>query len=153
MEPLEPDDEDWFRAYELLVMSVVRVVQEAAPHLRSDGGGTITMVTSKVIKEASEDNVLSSSVRMAVAGYAKALSKKLAPEVRTNIVLPGAHETPRLNDYDESTRSTVVENIPINRLGNPQELGDMVAYLSSPRSGFTNGEAIILDGGSGKSTF
>ena len=96
--------------------------------------------------------MLSSAVRMAVVGYGKTLSKELAPDVRTNAVLPGAHDTPRLDDFGEDARAAMSERIPVGRAGDPMELGDMVAHLSSPRSGFANGQAIVLDGGSSGST-
>jgi len=164
LRPLEADDEAWYRAYDLLVISVVRAVREAEAHLRADGGGTIVNITSRIVKEGRPGNVLSSSVRMAVLGFEKTLSQSLAPEIRANAVLPGSHETPRVTDgledavedgefdsYEDAYADRVTE-IPVGRIGDPMELGDMVAYLSSPRSGFTNGQAIVLDGGQGSST-
>jgi len=157
---LETTDEDWYDAYDLLVMSVVRAVREAVPHLREDGGGTVVNITSRVVKEASPSNVLSSSVRMAVIGLEKTLSEELAPEVRCNAVLPGAHRTPRITDgaeaavdrgeFDslEDALAERAEGIPLERIGDPMELGDTVAFLSSPRSGFINGQAVVVDGGS-----
>jgi 3-oxoacyl-[acyl-carrier protein] reductase len=159
----EATDEDWYDAYDLLVMSVVRAVRAAEPHLRADGGGTTVNITSRVVKEVSPSNVLSSSVRMAVIGLEKTLSTELAPEVRANAVLPGAHRTPRITDgaeeavergeFDslEDALAERAEGIPLERIGGPMELGDTVAFLSSPRSGFINGQAVVIDGGSGAS--
>ena len=162
--PLEATDDDWYAAVDLLLMSAVRSVRAAAPHLRADGGGTVVHVTSRVVKEASPSNVLSSAVRMGVVGFAKTLSTTLAPEVRVNCVLPGAHETPRIEetigaavergefqDYEAGVAARTGA-IPVGRMGDPMEFGDTVAYLSSPRSGFVNGVALVHDGGSGRST-
>ena len=164
LRPLEADDEDWYHAYDLLVMSVVRAVRAAEPHLVAGDGGTIVNITSRVVKEASASNVLSSAVRMGVIGFEKTLSKDLGPEVRANAVLPGAHETPRIEEmieaavergdaesYDDAMAARTGD-IPVSRFGDPMELGDLVAYLSSPRSGFVNGQAVTIDGGSGSST-
>lgn len=157
--PLEPTDDEWYGAFDLLVMSVVRVVREAADHLRSDTGGTIVTITSRTVKEARPTNVLSSSVRMGVIGLGKTLSRELAPAVRVNSVLPGPYETPRLRDviqrrvdageYDsyEAAREVYGNAIPLERIGQPMEFGDTVAFLSSPRSGFITGAAIPADGG------
>lgn len=165
LRPLEAKDEDWYDAFDLLVLSVVRLVREAEPHLAADGGGTITTITSRTVKSASPSNVLSSSVRMAVVGLEKTLSKELSPEVRVNAVLPGAHDTPRVigplermveqGDYNSiaEARQSRTESIPADRLGEPIETGDLVAYLSSPRSGFITGQAIVIDGGALDSTF
>jgi 3-oxoacyl-[acyl-carrier protein] reductase len=156
---LDTDDEDWYDAYDLLVMSVVRLARAAAPHLRADGGGTIVTITSRSVKEALDDLVLSNAVRMGVIGLEKTLSKEFAPEVRANAVLPGAHETARIRDLvaaavDRGEYDSYEEGLdewasnPLERVGDPMELGDVVAFLSSPRSGFVNGAAVPVDGGS-----
>ena len=160
---MDTDDEDWYQAYELLVMSVVRLARESAEHLRADGGGTIVTITSRSVKEAIDSLVLSNSVRMSVIGLEKTLSKEFAPEVRANSVLPGSHETSRIQElvedavkrgefdsYQEGLDARGAE-VPLNRIGDPMELGDTVAFLSSERSGFINGVAVPIDGGSGAS--
>lgn len=164
LEFLETEDEHWNDAWQLLVMPVVRTVREASPHLATDGGGAIVAITSQIIKEASTSNVLSSSVRMTVAGLQKVLSEELAPEVRANTILPGAYESPRvyrgfdrmleegeIADYDEG-RELRAEGIPVDRMGDSIELGDTVAYLCSDRAGYINGDAIFVNGGSHAST-
>lgn len=160
---LETTDEDWYNAYDLLVMSVVRLVRESADHLKSNGGGTIVNITSRSVKEAIDSLVLSNSVRMSVVGLEKTLSKELAPEVRANTVLPGPHETSRTEDlirqgvergdYEdyESGLDARSEGIPLGRIGDPMELGEVVAFLCSERSSYVNGVAIPLDGGAGSS--
>ena len=159
----ETTDEDWYQAYDLLVMSVVRAVRAAEPHLREGDGGTIVNITSRVVKEATPTNVLSSSVRMAVIGLEKTLTEEFGPDIRANAVLPGAHRTPRITDgaeaavergeYDslEDALAERGEGVPLGRIGDPMELGNTVAFLSSPLSGYINGQSIVIDGGSGSS--
>ncbi|SFK99733.1 3-oxoacyl-[acyl-carrier protein] reductase [Halogranum rubrum] len=160
---METTDDDWYQAFDLLVMSVVRLVREAADPLAADGGGTIVNITSRSVKEAIDGLVLSNSVRMSVIGLEKTLSRELAPEVRVNAVLPGPHETSRIEELVEqgvehgqyeSYEQGLEErssSIPVGRLGDPMELGDTVAYLSSDRSGYINGISVPIDGGNGKS--
>ncbi|ELZ28396.1 short-chain dehydrogenase/reductase SDR [Halogeometricum pallidum JCM 14848] len=156
---LDTDDEDWQQAYDLLVMSVVRLAREAEPHLREGDGGTIVTITSRSVKEALDNLVLSNSVRMGVIGLEKTLSKEFAPEVRANAVLPGPHETSRIQDLvnaavDRGEYDSYEEGLqgwagnPLERIGDPMELGNTVAFLSSPESGFINGAAVPIDGGS-----
>lgn len=156
---LETTDDDWYEAYELLVMSAVRLVREAEAPLRADGGGTIVNITSRSVKEALDALVLSNSVRMSVIGLEKTLSKELAPEVRVNAVLPGAHETARLQELVEQAvergeYDSYADGVearagnPLGRVGDPMELGNTVAFLSSPVAGYINGAAIPVDGGS-----
>lgn len=159
---METDDEEWYDAFDLLVMSVVRLVREATPHLREEGG-TIVTITSRSVKEAIPSLVLSNAVRMSVIGLEKTLSKELAPEIRANAVLPAPHETARQQEliedavargeyetYEEGL-STKGDSNPLGRIGDPSELGDTVAFLSSERSSFLNGVAIPVDGGQGAS--
>lgn len=160
---LETTDDDWYQAFDLLVMSVVRLVRESAQHLQDGDGGTIVTITSRSVKEAIPSLVLSNSVRMSVIGLEKTLSKELAPDVRANAVLPAPHETPRIQElveqgvergeYDdyESGLEARGANVPLGRIGDPMELGDAVAYLSSDRSSFINGVALPVDGGMGAS--
>ena len=159
---LETTDEDWYDAYDLLVMSVVRAVRTAAPHLREGDGGSVVNITSRSVKEAIDSLVLSNSVRMSVIGLEKTLARELAPEVRCNAVLPGPHETSRIRDlieqgvergeYDSYEEGLAArgESNPLNRIGDPMELGNTVAFLCSPRSGYINGQSVVIDGGLGR---
>lgn len=145
----ETNDDDWYYAYDMLVMSVVRAVREAIPHL-IETEGTIVNITSMVTKEASGANVLSSSVRMCVQGLAKVLSDELAPEVRVNTVLPGLYHTPRRHDAGEA--GVDLSDVPLDRMGKARELGDVVAFLCSEYSSYLTGTAIPIDGGALQST-
>jgi 3-oxoacyl-[acyl-carrier protein] reductase len=160
---LETTDEDWYDAYDLLVMSAVRLARSAADPLREGDGGTVVNITSRSVKEAIDSLVLSNSVRMSVIGLEKTLSTELAPEVRANAVLPGAHETSRIRElieqavergeyesYEQGLAERGSSN-PLGRIGDPMELGNAVAFLSSPKSGYINGQSIVIDGGSGGS--
>lgn len=157
-------DEHWYDAYDMLVMPVVRSAQAAEPHLKAADGGSIVAITSKIIKEATTANVLSSSVRMTVAGIMKVLSEAWGPDVRANTVMPAGYESPRvynhfdtlieegvIDDYDEG-RAMRAESIPADRLGETMELGDTVAYLCSDRAGYISGDAMFIDGGAHAST-
>ncbi|MFC7074470.1 SDR family oxidoreductase [Halovenus rubra] len=158
---LETTDEDWYDAFDLLVMSVVRLVREAEPELRNGDGGSIVNITSRSVKEAIDSLVLSNSVRMSVIGLEKTLSKELAPDIRVNAVLPGSHETTRIEDLTESAvergefdsyeegMEARGDSVPVGRIGEPMELGDTVAFLCSDRAGYINGQSVVIDGGSG----
>lgn len=161
---LETDDQDWYDAYDLLVMSVVRLVRESVDHLRDGDGGTIVTIASRSVKEVIPSLVLSNSVRMGVIGLEKTLSKELGPEVRVNAVLPGPHETARMEDlmrsavdrgeHDsyEAALDSQGESVPLDRMGQPRELGEAVAFLSSEKSSFVNGTAMLVDGGMSAAT-
>ncbi|WP_181692010.1 SDR family oxidoreductase [Natronomonas sp. LN261] len=157
---LDTDDEDWYDAYDMLVMSVVRTVRAAHPTLSADGGGTVVTITSRTVREILDDLVLSNAVRRAVLGLTKSLADEFAPAIRVNTVLPGAHETSRIEELIEASvdrgeyehyedgLAEWSEGVPLARVGDPRELGDTVAWLSSDRASYINGVAVPVDGGS-----
>lgn len=143
-------DEDWFEAFELLVMSVVRLIRESNEHLRADTGGTVVTITSMATKEPIPSNVLSGAVRATVVSLVKALATDFAPNVRVNSVLPGLFQTPRRADRGDPGIKTETD-VPLREIGDPSKLGEVVAFLCSERSSYVTGSAIPVDGGALKS--
>jgi NAD(P)-dependent dehydrogenase (short-subunit alcohol dehydrogenase family) len=156
---LDTTEREWYSAYDVLVMSAVWTVREAYPHLAESDSGTWVAITSTSVREPLENLVLSNAVRRAVVGLVKTVARELAPEVRANAVLPGTHETPRIEnlirqaiergEYDayEDGLTDWSSDVPLGRIGDPIELGDTVAYLASDRASFVNGAALPVDGG------
>ncbi|MFA9502120.1 SDR family oxidoreductase [Natrinema thermotolerans] len=155
----ETDEQDWYQAYDLLVMSVVWTLEEAYEPLLESEYGSITCITSRTVREVADGLLLSNSVRRGVIGLVKTISREFAPEIRANAVLPGTIETPRIeelieagvergtyDDYEEGL-AAMADDIPADRIGDPRELGDVVAFLSSPRASFVNGAEVPIDGG------
>ena len=156
---LETDERDWYQAYDLLVMSAVWTIEEAHEHLLESDHGSVTCITSRTVREVADGLLLSNAVRRGVIGLVKTVSREFAPEIRVNAVLPGTIETPRIEElieaniergvYDdyEQGLTDLASEIPMDRIGEPRELGDIVTVLSSPRSSFVNGVAVPIDGG------
>ncbi|ELZ90235.1 SDR family oxidoreductase [Haloferax sulfurifontis] len=152
-------EQEWYGAFDMLVMSAVWTVRAARPHLEASDAGTITCITSTSVREVIDDLILSNAVRRGVIGLVKSLSRELAPSVRVNAVLPGAHETSRIEelveaavergDHDtyEEGLSSWSDGIPLGRVGDPRELGDVVAFLASDRASFVTGACVPVDGG------
>jgi NAD(P)-dependent dehydrogenase (short-subunit alcohol dehydrogenase family) len=156
----ETDDQDWYEAYDLLVMSAVWTLRESRPHLEASEAGSAVAITSRTVREVADDLVLSNAVRRGVIGLVKTLSREFAPEARVNAVLPGAHETARIENlieaavergdvdsYEEGYEEWAAD-VPLDRIGDPRELGDVVAFLASERASYVNGVAMPVDGGS-----
>ncbi|WP_254279537.1 SDR family oxidoreductase [Haloarcula marina] len=159
---LDTTEREWYGAYDVLVMSVVWTTRFAYPYLRDSEAGTVVNITSRSVREVIDDLVLSNAVRRAVIGLMKTQAREFAPEVRVNAVLPGAHETPRIEElvdaavergeydsYEAGIESW--SDAPLGRVGQPEELGDVVAFLSSARSSYVTGTALPVDGGSMRS--
>jgi len=151
---------DWYDAYDMLVMSVVWTLDATTPFLRESDAGTVVAITSRSVEEVIDNLVLSNAVRRGVIGLVQTLSRELAPDVRVNAVLPGAHETARIEnlieeavergefaDYEEGYQDWGAD-VPLGRVGQPRELGDVVAFLSSERASYVTGTSVPVDGGS-----
>lgn len=156
---LDLPTEEWYAAYDLLVMSAVRTLTAAHPHLAESDAGTWVAITSTSVREPIEGLVLSNAVRRGVIGLVKTVAREFAPEIRSNAVLPGSHETPRIEglveagvergEYDsyEEGLADWSSGIPLDRVGDPRELGEAVAFLSSSRASYITGTALPVDGG------
>ncbi len=155
----EISDEEWQAGFDLLVMGYLRVLEEAAEPLQADGGGTVVDIESISVKETFGSLGLGSTVRMPTVGIGKIMARDLGPEVRVNTVLPGLYETGRFKEHvdhgvEEGQFDSYEDGVdnygavsPLERIGDPDELGDVVAFLSSERSSFLTGAAIPVDGG------
>ncbi len=152
-------DEDWAKAYELTLMSAVRMIRGVLPSLRKNGGGAILTVTSSSVKEPIEGLLLSNVFRSGVASLVKSLSKELAKDhIRVNNLVPGRIDTDRVRSLDaiNAERRSVSESeerekkmnaIPLGRYGAPEEFGSCAAYLLSGASSYVTGATLVVDGG------
>lgn len=154
-------DDTWFRYFETLFMSVVRLVRTFAPKMKE--GSSIVNILSRSAKEALPNLVISNSFRPALAGLAKTLSIELAGKgIRINNVCPGLVATDRqvnLINYTaekEGVSPDIVRkrsegHIPLGRLASPEEIGSMVAFLCSSEASYITGGTFFVDGGASKS--
>ena len=163
MPAIEASDEDWLDAYVKLLRPAVQLSRAAATHMVARGSGAIVFMTSTWVKEQRAGSVLSSAMRSAVSALSKQMATELAPcGVRVNQVMPGVTATDRIRQIaaGEAARSgvsvdeeieRVASSIPLRRVGLPEETADAVAFLVSPRSAFTTGQSLAVDGGNGRS--
>ncbi|HEX6738893.1 MAG TPA: SDR family oxidoreductase [Vicinamibacteria bacterium] len=154
------DDAGWHAAFDLTLLSVVRAVRAALPHLKVSGAGRVINVLSTSIKEPLPGMLLSNSLRSGVAGLAKTLSRELGPHgITVNNVCPAHILTGRLREVAafraaqggaagaEGARAALAA-VPLGRFGKPSEVADLVAFLASKRAGYLTGTTIPVDGGS-----
>lgn len=151
--------EAWSKALDLSLLSTIRLSQAAIPYMRRQSWGRIICLTSVSVKSPLPGMVLSNTARPGVVGYAKTVAEEFAAAgITVNVVCPGYMATDRLNELMEKRSrdsgasvddvlSQTVANIPAGRLGNPKELGDLVAFLASERAGYITGATIQIDGG------
>jgi len=156
---LKITEDEWNNAYQEILMSVIRISNLVIESMKKNNFGRIINITSVTVKQPIQRLVLSNSLRNAVIGYAKTLSTEVAPfGITVNNVAPGYTLTKRVYDlaveqakltgksHEEILRS-YTQDIPMGRLGKPEEIGNLVAYLASEKASYITGQTIFIDGG------
>lgn len=136
---MEVDDDGFAAALNANLLTSVRLVREAVPHMRRRGWGRICLLTSSSIKQPIPTLSLSNSARTGLWAWAKTAAADLfADGITLNTVCPGLHATDRLKEIE------VAPDVPI---GDPDDFGRVVAFLCSAPARFVNGVALLVDAG------
>jgi len=151
--------EDWRAAMDLNLISTISLIQAALPHLRQSRRAAILTVTSISARQPTDNLIMSNTVRPAVVGLTKSLSRELGADgIRVNSILPGTTDTERIvflmnaraqanNTTVEEEREKAGQEIPLGRMGQPEEFANAAVFLCSPAASFINGVALQVDGG------
>ncbi len=160
---LSVSEEEWERSLNTNLLSVVRLCKLFVPMMIEQKFGRISAITSVSAKQPIENLVLSNTTRLGVIGYLKTLSNEVCQHnILINTVLPGPTRTERLIDLNKSRAERLgvsidkveeiwIEKIPLQRLGDPQELAALVTFLLSAKNSYITGQVIAVDGGYVKS--
>lgn len=158
------DEETWQRAIDLSLMSHVRLIRAALPHLKQSPAASVLTITSYSVKQPIPNLVLSNSVRAATVGLTKTLALELGAEgIRFNSILPGWTETERvyeLMSHRAQVNGTSVDeeinkqaqNSPLGRMCQPEEFANVAVFLLSPAASYLTGVMLPVDGGMYKGT-
>jgi 3-oxoacyl-[acyl-carrier protein] reductase len=159
------DEATWQTAVDTSFISHVRLIRAALPYLRKSSTPSVLTMTSYTIKQPAPYLVLSNSIRAATVGLTKSLALELGREnIRFNSILPGWTETERVIDlmaFRAKNNNTTIEEetakqtaeIPLGRMGKPQEFANAAVFLVSPVASFIHGVALAVDGGIIKGAF
>jgi len=152
-------DEQWLAAFEQVHLSTVRFIRGVLPHMKKAKWGRILAIQSSSVKQPVEGLILSNGIRPAIAGLFKTLANELAKDnITVNLVLPGRIMTDRFTGHqaDRAKRAGIsleeqlkqsAGDIPMGRIGMPEEFANMVVFLASERASYVTGTAIQVDGG------
>lgn len=153
------DDPTWQKAVDTSFMSHVRLIRAALSHLRKSSTPSVLTITSYTVRQPVSNLVLSNSIRAATIGLTKSLALELGKEnIRFNSILPGWTQTERvieLMTYRARTNRTTIDEemarqtaeIPLGRMGQPQEFANAAVFLVSPAASFIHGVMLAVDGG------
>ena len=135
---LDVSDDTLRAAIDANLLTSVRLVREAVPHMRAAGWGRICLITSSSVKQPIPDLATSNTARAGLWGWAKTAAQDLIDEgITLNLACPGLHATDRVKDLGFT-----------GRLGDPADFGRVVAFLCSAHAGFISGAALQVDGAS-----
>jgi NAD(P)-dependent dehydrogenase (short-subunit alcohol dehydrogenase family) len=157
-------DDDWHAAVDDVLLGTVHSVRAALPHLADNGGGTIVTTSAYSIRAPHAVRLPYTSLKGAVAVFTKGVANEYGRQgIRANCVCPGAIETEGLHalraqiagtrdiPYDEALERVMVDewgmHVALGRPGQPHEVGELMAFLLSPRAGYLTGALINIDGG------
>jgi 3-oxoacyl-[acyl-carrier protein] reductase len=155
-------DEAWFRAHQMTLMSAVRLIRTVLPAMRVQQWGRIVNITSVSVKQPLDNLLLSNVYRPGVVGLAKTLSAQVAADgITINNVAPGYTRTDRVLELAQTRAADegkpvaevlaeTTASYPMHRMGEPEELAALVAFLASERAGYITGTTIQVDGGYAK---
>lgn len=158
-------EEQWEAAFQTTLMSAVRLIREALPHMRAQRWGRIINFTSSSVKAPIDRLLLSNAMRAAVVGMAKTVSNEVASEgITVNNIGPGRIFTDRIHQLDEDRARAIgstpeevqrqwAAQIPARRYGEPEEMASLTVFLASEQASYITGTSIQVDGGMLRSLF
>ena len=149
---VETSDADWQEAIDQTLYPAIRASRLAVPHMRRRGGGSIVMIASIWGRE-SGGRMTYNAVKAAEISLAKSMAQQLAREnIRVNSVAPGSILFPggswdrRQREDPKGIEAFIGRELPFGRFGRPEEVGAVVAFLSSPRASWISGASVPVDG-------
>lgn len=153
-------DEDWYKAFELNLLSYVRTIRAAIPTMKKNNYGRIINIASSSIKQPIDQLVLSNTMRPGILGLSKSLSQEFGQHnILVNTVGPGTIATDRIKELNairakhhkitpEQYRKEAEQQIPLKRYGEPAEFAKAVVFLASSANTYITGQSLLIDGGS-----
>lgn len=161
---MDLSDADWQSGVESTLMNVIRLSRLVIPGMRARGWGRIIHLTSLVAKQPVDELTISSTLRAGLSGLTKTMANQVGPDgITVNALLTGHIMTDRqyhIADVRVKERGITYEayfagqaaEIPLRRIGEPREIGDVVAFLASAPAGYVTGVSLQVDGGLIRST-
>lgn len=152
-------DAQWMQAFEQVHLSTVRLIRDVLPGMKAKRWGRILAIQSTSVKQPVDGLVLSNGIRPGVAGLFKTLAVDLAKDgITVNLVLPGRIMTDRFVSHQqeraeasgrtlEAQIAASSSDIPMGRVGTPEEFASMVVFLASVRASYITGTTVQVDGG------
>lgn len=144
----DTSSEQWNRMINVNLMGNIYVTNTVLPEMINLGTGSIVLVSSMWGQTGASCEVAYSTTKAAVIGLTKSLAKEMGPSgIRVNCVAPGVIDTDMNADYDQRTMEALRQEVPLNRIGRPEEVAETIYYLSGEGASYITGQIIGVNGG------
>lgn len=156
---LETTDQEWDDTFALNLRSTVTFARAVIPDMRKQRWGRIITISSITVRQPQPQLVLSNAVRAGVMGLVRSLANEFGKDgITVNNVAPGYTATERLKELsarraaasgqtEKQVEQSWIDQIPVGRLGQPEEIADAIVWLASERAAFITGQTLLVDGG------
>ncbi|MEM4754569.1 SDR family oxidoreductase [Pyrobaculum sp.] len=156
---LELTEEDWEYGVRLLLLSAVWITRDVLPYMIERRWGRLIYITSSTLKQPIPTLTLSNVIRISLAGLVKTLAYQLGRyNILVNGIMQGYIDTDRVREVAaaraaaegktvEEIIAEIGKEVPLGRLGKPEEIGELVAFLASEKANYITGSLILIDGG------
>lgn len=148
VDQLEPDE--WSRIVAIDLTGTYHAVKAVLPHMPRDAGAAIVLIGSAAIVAGSGGGVHYASAKAGLEGLCRGLTRELAPRgIRTNLVHPSLVDTGllRARHPDPAVLERLAAEVPLRRLGQPDDIARLVVFLASDLAGYITGQSVLVDGG------
>lgn len=141
-------DEYWKHIFDVNLNGAFNTIQEVLPHMLHEHAGSIVNTSSIWGQHGASCEVAYSATKHAIIGLTRSLAAELAPtHIRVNCVAPGVINTDMVQVLGQETLNGLAQDIPLGRLGTPEEIAQTVCFLASDKASYITGQVITADGG------
>lgn len=145
---LKVKEEDWEAVLDVHLKGTLNCIQAVAPHMIENRYGKIVNISSIYGKTGGIATISYSSAKAGVIGLTKSVARELGKyQINVNVVLPGLVLTPTISKMAEKYRNMIIENTPLRRIGQPEEVANVVSFLASDEASFMTGATVEVSGG------
>ena len=145
---LKVKEEDWDAVLGVHLKGTLNCIQAVAPHMIEKGYGKIVNLSSVWGKRGAVSEISYSSAKAGIIGLTKSVARELGRyQINVNAILPGLILTPTIAKMAEKYQNMIIENTPLRRIGQPEEVANVVAFLVSDEASFVTGAMVEVSGG------
>jgi len=141
--------EEFLKDYELQVLGAIRVIQAVLPKLKAASNASIVLFSTVAVQTGFPFHALVASSKGAIEGLTKSLAAEFAPNIRVNCIAPSLTDTPLAASLlsSEEKKQANAQRHPLKKIGSPEDIAEMAAFLLSDKSAWMSGQILHIDGG------